>query len=717
MPMESRRKKIYIALTVLLSLAFVALAVFVFRTSYLRLGEAFVDFGKSMKYYFCTLFRIPAECDISVVRYSDLFNHDTVIPQSSEVFDYQSEAYRRLLIDKNNFTLWRKSTGKTIGEVARVLTLVLPLLVLLLIGIKLIYQRPNTKHNIDTKPLRIHKAIIKRTILPVRDFIKGYIAFVGEHFVIVVVWTILWILNLNFGTIIIEFLAYYFYFAISFDVLKIYVQFVKLFIDLKVFFGTVPIPLVVILAVCIFEHWRRKIADLRLRHFEARNCGFIKELPIVSMTCGSMGKKKTTVITDMALSQEVMFRQEAFQRLQKADLKFPYFPWIAFEEELKKCMAHKTIYNLATCKEFVSKKADRYEKHHNDRLQLYGYDSERYGLTYDDTLKVYSLFDVMETYAKLYFIYVIESSLLVSNYSVREDNVLMDKGNFPLWNMNFFRKRRIENSHHAHILDFDVLRLGKKIIADNPKAGSFEFGVVVITEVGKERGNNLELKEQKKVTDETNQKNDLFNSWLKMCRHSATVDNFPFIKVFTDEQRPESWGADARDLSDIIHIVSSGEQKIVFPCYDIEEMISEWLFNKFIGLYYDFRFIRGDNTLLIYLLKQMTSILYKRNIRIYNKYGYSRLMVETECGTMDRKRKRKRYFLSSAKIYSDRFSTDCFSDFFNDMARKTKIGFADYAEYLSSKATVDELKQQHSYFIEALYKYTKGGDDDDLSGS
>ncbi len=103
---------------------------------------------------------------------------------------------------------------------------------------------------------------------------------------------------------------------------------------------------------------------------------------------------------------------------------------------------------------------------------------------------------------------------------------------------------------HAHILDFDVLRLGKKVMENNPKVGSFEFGVVAITEIGKERGNTLELKEVKRNTDDTNQKNDLFNSWLKMCRHSATVDNFPFIKVFTDEQRPESWGADARDLCD-----------------------------------------------------------------------------------------------------------------------------------------------------------------------
>ena len=45
---------------------------------------------------------------------------------------------------------------------------------------------------------------------------------------------------------------------------------------------------------------------------------------------------------------------------------------------------------------------------------------------------------------------------------------------------------------------------------NNPKAGSFEFGVVAITEIGKERGNNLELREVKKKNDETNQKKDLY---------------------------------------------------------------------------------------------------------------------------------------------------------------------------------------------------------------
>lgn len=233
-------------------------------------------------------------------------------------------------------------------------------------------------------------------------------------------------------------------------------------------------------------------------------------------------------------------------------------------------MEHGTVYNLATVKEWVKLKENRYLRNGRTDLQLYGYDICRYGQTFNDGLKVSTLFEVLGTYAQAYFIYVIESSLIVSNYSIREDNELVSEGNFPIWASDFFPEG-ITEGRHAHILDFDVLRLGKKVIENNPKAGSFEFGVVAISEIGKERGNNLELKEVKKGTEETNQKNDLFNAWLKMCRHSATVDNFPFIKVFTDEQRPESWGADARDLCDIIHIVQSGEQRFALPFYTIEE--------------------------------------------------------------------------------------------------------------------------------------------------
>lgn len=268
-------------------------------------------------------------------------------------------------------------------------------------------------------------------------------------------------------------------------------------------------------------------------------------------------------------------------------------------------MDNHTVYNLATCKRFAISKRKKWERKPH-RRNIFMYDFERYGLFYDDKLKVTYIWQVIETYVQLYFIYITQSSLLISNYSVRVDNVLSDLGNFPLWNSDFFKtdSRLIDSySRHAHILDFDSLRLGRKVVENNANSNNFEFGVVLVTEIGKERGNNLENIEKKKSDEGANQKNDYFDDWLKMVRHSATVDNFPFVRVITDEQRPTSWGANARDLTDIVYIQESSDDRLTMPFFSLEELLYDWVFGKFVRLYENYRYQRGDNTLTMHILK------------------------------------------------------------------------------------------------------------------
>ena len=704
----NRRRVFNICLSVLLTAAFALLAVFVFSDSYLRFGEVVKDFGLSVGYYFCTLFGIEHNIVPSVTEYSSVMDWSILLPSDLEGFTSQSKSFFALLIDGENFASYWAKVGDVMLVLLKVVAIILPCLLVLGLVIWRLYKSGNTKHNKDTVPLKVFKSFSRCLYQPLKRAVLSYRDFLTEHRAVWIFWAVMWAFHLNAASIVTGFLAYYFYFVLSFDVANLYVQVCKLLIDLQVIFRHFPWWCIAFVCWLLFDRWRKNIAQNRLRHFEARNCGFINELPIVSMACGSMGKKKTTLITDMVLSQEVMFRQKALEILQQNDMKFPYFPWIAFEDELRRCMEHGTVYNLASVKAWIALKRSRFIRHRNAQTQLYGYDYARYGTTFDDSLKISRLFEVLETYAQAYFIYVIQSSLIVANYSVRTDNLMADNGNFPMWITDFFPKRRRPQSRHAHILDFDVLRLGRKVLENNPKAGSFEFGVVGITEIGKERGNNLELREIKKGAEDTNQKNDLFNSWLKMCRHSATVDNFPFIKVFTDEQRPESWGADARDLADIINIASCGDMRLALPFYTIEEMLSEWAFNRFLSLYYDFRFRRGDNTLLVHILKSVVSWLWRRNLRIFNRFGYSVLKIEKERGTMDGKAENKKYYLMSAKIYAQRFSTDCFSDYFNDMARRSYTGLADYLEYATEKASVEELRMQNSYFINSLYRDADG---------
>ena len=348
---------------------------------------------------------------------------------------------------------------------------------------------------------------------------------------------------------------------------------------------------------------------------------------------------------------------------------------------------------------------------------LFDYDYERFGLTYDDGLKITGIWEVLENYAQLYFIYILQSSYIQSNYSIRTDNILSDLGHFPLWDSEFFkRSSKLADSYsrHSHILDFDALRLGRKILEDNPRKDSFEFGVVVITEIGKERGNNLENQDKRKKDDSTNQKNDLFNSWLKMVRHSATVDNFPFVRVITDEQRPESWGADARDLCEIVSITDSGEIRLAMPFFGFAELLQTFIFGKFSDLYYRYRYVRSDNTLFMYIIKSVAAVMDKYYTKIYNRFGYCPVKVRVESGTQDKQFEINKYYLMTKKIYSKRFATDCHGDFFVRKALHSPVGLNDLKEYSGERATLQELKAQNSYFIGDLLKMEHKDDEEKI---
>ncbi len=134
-------------------------------------------------------------------------------------------------------------------------------------------------------------------------------------------------------------------------------QLYKLVCDLSTVAKFFPLWAWVIIGYVLFDRLRKKIAYARLNHNEMKDRGVINDRPIVYMVCGTMGKKKTTTITDMALSQEVMFRDKAFEMILENDLKFPFFPRINLENEIKRAMKMHVIYNLATCRKYVAQKA------------------------------------------------------------------------------------------------------------------------------------------------------------------------------------------------------------------------------------------------------------------------------------------------------------------------------------------------------------------------
>lgn len=694
-----------------ITLAFVATSIFAFPYAFKRICECFRDFGTSIAYYFCKLFGID-EVRATVNDVSEMPIYlPNGFPATWEEFQVYWAQYWNIFFKRETISAYCQSVGNVVLSFSYILFFV-PILIVVYYVLKRVLDKQNNDYNVDSKYLRRFKKLSDKTYRPAKAWLQGFVDFVKENKAYYIIWACIFAYAFNFFAIAIEFVSYYLYFCMSFDFVNLYRQIYKLVVDLSIVVTKIPLWLWLIIAYGMICVVRKKIAYSRLNHFEMKNRGFINERSIVCFIVGTMGKGKTTMEIDMGLSTEAMFRDKAFELLLENDLRFPYFPWINFENALRDAMEKHAVYNLATCKRFVRSKQKNWERNKTQK-KIFMYDFERYGLTSCDELCVKDIWQVLESYAQLYFIYIVQSSLIIGNLSTRTDNIIDDIGNFPIWNTDFFERdaRLIDAfSRHSHILDFDMLRLGKRLVEENEHSDMFEFGVVTITEIGKERLNALELSDVKKSDKRANQKNDLFNYWLKMARHSATVDGYPFIKVFVDEQRPESWGADARELSEIVHIVARNNKKLAMPFFAIEELIYDFVFSRFVNLYKKYRYLRGDNTLSMYVLKSICAKIHSYYTGIYNRFSYIPCDIALEAGVQDGKMAMKKYYLMTKKIYSKRFSTDCFSEFFTEKTLKSWLGLDDLAEFKTEKASFDEMLQENSYFFEDLCKMLKKSD-------
>ncbi|MCD8371860.1 MAG: hypothetical protein LUD27_00975 [Clostridia bacterium] len=681
---------------------------FLFTNSINRIIESFRDFGLSIAYYFCELFGIEGGISVTVneLPSMDLFptaGLATVnFPATWASFKEGFAAYWQLWISKDNALNYLSALGDGLYIICYALLIALPLIIVAYLLFGRILKAQNNDCGKDSKPLKVYKKLT-RFYRPVKGWCISFKDFVKSHSCYYIIWLLIWALNFNLLTIFVEFLAYYFYFCISFDISSLYLQIYKLVIDLATPICFIPWYIWLAIAVIVLEAISRNIAYSRLAHRERCNRGFINERGVITIVYGTMGTGKTALITDMALSAEAQLRDQAFEIILECDMKFPNFPWTRFEYILRRGIEQHKIYDVWSCKRFIQARHNKFNKKPCPE-QIYGYDYERYGLTYNDNLKVIDIWEALQDYACAYFIYTVQSSLLVSNYSIRTDNLISDLGNFPLWNADFFKRdsRLIDSySRHSHILDQDMLRLGKRMIENNPNRNAFGFGVYVYCEVDKERKNNLENKEIKASSDECNQKNDLFNALWKMSRHACVVANRVFVKFFADLQRPESLGADARELGEVVYIDGQTESRPLLPFFSpfyLFEIVYQWLKGRFDKFYQNYRYTRGDNVLIEYLFKNIVAAMSSRYEKTCNLFGSSVLTLSVESGKMDGEPLKRKYYRQSKKIWSKRYSTDCLSGFFAERGKNNCVGINDLKEYADVIATNEELLAQNSHF-------------------
>ncbi len=551
-----------------------------------------------------------------------------------------------------------------------------------------------------------------------RDILVEFWSFgkVFWHFLLFSIWSI----NLNLASIAVSALAAYFYILGTFEMSSLLFQLAKLFVDLLLAFASAPIVVWVCIGYALLTYIRKYIGNKRLHGYEQKNREFIETLPLNNLATGWMGLGKTKFISCVGTLYEVMLKDKALDFMFTLNMQFPDVPWrrieltVEYLHTFRNAMyldngvqhQFKGVFNLVGIRDYFDEIRAHYKKT-RDVDWSFGYDPELQKIYHDNGLIISDVFDAISTYAQLYFIYYLDTSILISSYAVRSGLKRMDKGFFPLYDVDFFDGKsfyEVTKDHRmSHIIDFDMFRMGKKMDHRNPNVGLFEFGSVLMSEKGKERGNMLENQHLKKDAPDANPKNDLFDLDLKMRRHAATVNFYTFCKFFSDEQRPESVGANEREVSQIIHMDGIKKKGVVIPFFTLTSALAVWIRASYKDLFYRYRNVRKDPTLLIYLLDHVLGGFDAYVTRCRNLYGYEIHNLRLEDGPDGACRKAE-YIISTQRAYSGLYSTDCLKGIFVDNIRDCRRSIEDLQCYCALSADPDELALQHSYFVNDVMK-------------
>lgn len=653
---------------------------------------------------------------------------EEILPFRWEDFAAKCGRFWSAFFDGNNFTRWfsRFLSGAVFFlMMAIVVCLVVVLLVRVII---LLYKKGNNDYGRKSKPLWLCLQIEKWIYSPIKRYVKGFWEYCRDSQWIKPALGIVWAINLNLFTVALEVAAWFLYFCFSIDFRSLWTLVVRLVYDISVPIRVIPWWLTLFIAYKVFDKTRKKIAVSVMRMHESSNVEFLRTYLGALFLVGKQRAKKTTIITDMALSQEVIFREDAFELLKKRDKQFPHVPWQEVENFYWN--TQKILPTMASHREFLVRLRHYFEWRHSyekfpnlkklalDRLRklygyegndfCFGYDADTYGETYNDNLTVTHVFDAIEGYIQLFYVYAAPSPLIFGNYSIRTDLRWQDSGNFPLLDGDFFDRPAEEQdktSQYCHVAKLDCFRLGSVFDADDPYINGFEVGILNMMEAGKERGNQ-KTNEGVKSTDATvNAKNDGFELDIKMRAHGSTIDNYTFFRLFMDEQRADSLSSDNKDLTSIILIKEVSDAKVLLPFTFLEKWLYSLATKIYEKVYYTLRNLRGDaeGTLFVHLLKKLYSPIFRHWDRIQKEYSVHVARLKVTDAMQDKVLSGgAKYYIAPKKTYSNRFATDAIKHFYHAKAKKSRYGLNDFPMYEGKHMTVKEMEESGSIFYRKI---------------
>ena len=721
---------------VLLSLFY---TLFFARNVSLRTFQAGEDFGRTFVYQFIMMLMLD-ENAVQITVTSIPSDMETLLPLNLEELKQVARLWWDLLISWHNLSDYFATVGNLLAMCLTTLTILMMVFTLVFIIALVVCSEVDTDIGKKSKALRCWAKIEDKVICPVYRYVKGYGTFLFKKevrkskevrrrtFLYFVVFLLTWCWALNIITIVLEALAYSFWACWWYTRWgNILVQLAKLAVDLSVIFQTLPTVVLIIIGYLLFNFIRRRIGFKRLDKDEKKNEKFLEDNPGNLLATGRPRVGKTMAITDMGLTENVRFRKIAQDASWNHRLEFPFFPWRILEKTIEE-MRKLPFFKMQLIRDFFAELQEAFEKSKSysekerenklGRFQafgytskdfIFGYDHKRYGLEYDNNLKMVSIWESIELYAEEYAIYTSPTPFIISNYPIRTAIKWKTYGNYPLMKANFFKIKPAElvkMTEWSHIVNHNALRLGVKMDVESDYNGvphknysdNYDCGCIVLSELGKELGNQITNRGKQNQADskECTPNNDLWTMNAKMVSHGLTIDFNCYARILADEQRAMSVLADFREIGSEMRIVKKHREKIKMPFFAFGELAYA-LADKYLKKALEYFVSRhGKMTLGEYFIIRLYKWIFDKYNRIKNQFGSYQIDVkikDNSTGENDEESTSGKYYVARKKTCADVYDTGFFGIFYREKFKRSTVGGTEKApQYTGLQPTIPQMQ-------------------------
>ena len=300
-----------------------------------RLVEVLRDLVTSILFYF---FEIIGGSSESIFPYvvrlqewkfaEEIWKPIKILPYSFEEFLQWCDIYFKLIFDWNNVLDYFSSLSDLIDVIYRLLLVALPLLLVIWYYTYIVKNTQNNERNVKSKALIRFEYILFNAVYPFIAWIKDFIGFIQENIIYVNLFIIIWCLHFNIFSIVLAALSYYFYFISSWDLGSLYVQLLKLQIDITPVVRFIPAIIWAIIIYVVYDRITHSMAFNRLYYYDTANKAFVRKLGNITTVYGEPGAGKTKLVTALALTEEIRMYDDALKIMLTRASQFPNLPLI-----------------------------------------------------------------------------------------------------------------------------------------------------------------------------------------------------------------------------------------------------------------------------------------------------------------------------------------------------------------------------------------------------